>query len=151
MPSSKDKPLSMGFSVDLKILPINILKPHEEVDPKLVEELVADIRESGILRKAIAIDRDSKVILDGHHRVRSLEILGCRFIPCILLDYSSPSIIVLSWSGDTPLPKTLVVYSGLRGIRLPPKTSKHMVRVGERLVHLSELEPEVNIPIHILV
>jgi len=149
--SPKDKPLSMGFSVDLKILPIKMLKPHEEVNPRLVDELIADIRKSGILRKAIAIDRDSKIILDGHHRVRTLEILGCKFIPCILLDYSSPSIIVLSWSSDTPLPKTLIVDSGLRGIPLPPKTSKHMVRVGERLIHLSELEPEVNIPIHILV
>jgi len=139
------------FTVDLEILPIKILKPHEGVDFKLVEELAANIRETGVLRKAVAIDQDSKVILNGHHRVKALEALGCKFVPCILLDYSSQSIIVLSWSKGMPLPKTLIINSGLKGRLLPPKTSKHMVSMGGRLIPLSELEPEVNMSIYTLI
>ena len=40
-----------------------------------------------------------------------------------------------------------VLLAALNGRLLPPKTSRHMVRVGSRYVHISEFEAEVNLPI----
>ncbi len=138
---------NIDLNIEIKILPINKLRPHEEVDSKMVRELAILIKEEGIFRKAIAIDKKNNIILDGHHRVKALEILGCKFIPCILLDYSSPLIIVLSWNDNTMLSKELIIDSGIKGNLLPPKTSRHMINLHGKLFHLSELEPEVNIPL----
>lgn len=135
------------MELELKLMPLWSLKPHEGVDLKILEELVKSIKTDGVLKKAIAVDRATHIILDGHHRVKALELIGCSRVPCLLIDYSSPQIVVFSWSGDKELPKDLVVRAGSYGKLLPPRTSKHMVRLNGHLVHISVIEPEVNMPL----
>lgn len=153
--SAKDVicPLKAGKSIlecetCLKVLPICLLKAHEQVDPVYLKALAEDIRSSGLLRKAILVDRESYVILDGHHRVKALELLGCKKVPCILVNYSEPNILVFSWRNDKPLPKSLILKAASTGRILPPKTSKHMVKLENCIVHVSTVEPEINIPLH---
>ncbi|MCQ5337468.1 MAG: ParB N-terminal domain-containing protein [Candidatus Methanomethylicia archaeon] len=138
---------NMELNIEVKILPISTLKPHEEINFEVVRELAIIIKKEGIFRRAIAIDKENYIILDGHHRVKALEILGCRFIPCLLLDYFSPLIVVSSWNNNISLSKELIIDAGIKGKLLPPKTSKHMINLCGKLSHLSELEPEVNIPL----
>ncbi|MEM3957079.1 MAG: ParB N-terminal domain-containing protein [Thermoproteota archaeon] len=136
-----------GKALELKLIPLFLLRPHEGVDLKILEELVKSIKADGALKKAIAVERGTRIILDGHHRVKALELIGCSKAPCLLMDYSSPQIMVFSWSGDRELSKDLVIRAGCCGELLPPKTTKHMVRLNEHLTHISDIEPEVNIPI----
>jgi hypothetical protein len=78
-------------------VPLEELKPHEEVIEESVAKLAREMREDGFVRDPLIVDRDEHVILDGMHRFSSLERLKCRFAPCCLLDYMSPKITVGSW------------------------------------------------------
>ncbi|MQK95415.1 ParB N-terminal domain-containing protein, partial [Escherichia coli] len=86
--------------MELTLIPLLLLKPHEDIDLKILEELAKSVKSDGVLKKAIAVDRNTGIILDGHHRVKALELIGCGKAPCLLVDYSSPLIMVFSWSGD---------------------------------------------------
>ncbi|HOK65093.1 MAG TPA: ParB N-terminal domain-containing protein [Bacillota bacterium] len=119
------------------------LLAHEQVDHGRVTELIAEITKDGVLKYPIIADKNSMVILDGHHRVRALTTLGCLFIPTYLVDYCDDNIIVTTW-GDAseasrsgrkklverePLgevTKDVVVMAALTGRLLPPKTSRHV-------------------------
>ncbi len=134
------------LSSRIAILPISLLRPHENVDPDLVKELAEDIKRCGLLRKPIVVDSKTLIIIDGHHRVEALKRLGCRRIPCLLVNYRSPKIAVLSWSRGEPLSKDLVLNAGLRGELLPPKTTRHIIILHGRTCHISEIQFNVNIP-----
>ncbi|MBS7611581.1 ParB N-terminal domain-containing protein [Candidatus Bathyarchaeota archaeon] len=136
--------------VKLRLMPLWLLRPHESIDLKILDNLMKSIKTDGLLKKAIVVDQRTHIILDGHHRVKALEFIDCSRVPCLLIDYSSPQIVVFSWSEDKQLPKNLVIRAGLSGELLPPKTSKHMLRVNGHMVHISAIEPEVNMPLALL-
>ncbi|MEM0328892.1 MAG: ParB N-terminal domain-containing protein [Nitrososphaerota archaeon] len=131
----------------LLILPIDLLRPHEGVEDELVDELAEEINKDGVIKKAILVDKRTLVVIDGHHRIMALRKLGCRKIPCLLVDYSSERIHVLSWSGGEPIPKSAVLRAGLEGKLMPPKTTKHIIRSRGQTFHASEIEPNLSIPL----
>ncbi len=131
-------------------MPINLLKPHEDVNLKKLNRLIKSMDGDGVLKRGIVIDRKTYVILDGHHRVKALEILNCDKVPCLPIDYSSPQVLVFPWRGKGLISKSLIVKAGLTGRPLPPKTSKHMLLLGGCMIHISAVEPEVNIPLSML-
>jgi hypothetical protein len=135
-----------GLSSRIAILPISVLRPHERVDPDLVKELAEDIKECGFLRKPIVVDHETLIIIDGHHRVEALKRLGCKRAPCLLVDYRSPKIMVLSWRGGEQLSKDLVLSAGLRGKLLPPKTTRHIIVLHGKARHISEIQFDINTP-----
>lgn len=124
------------------LIRIEELKEHEQHDPKHLEELLQDIKSCGVLRRPVIADAKTKVILDGHHRYNSLKRLGCRYIPVYLVDYFRPEIVVLSWNDDKPLAKEVVIEAGLSGRLLPPRSSRHMVKIGGELHHITYIERE---------
>ncbi len=102
---------------------------------------------SQVVKKAIAVDAKTGVVLDGVHRLSALRSLGCVRIPVSLIDYSSKDVVV--YSKDKSLfPKELVIKAALEGPKLPPKTTRHMVRGKDgTLVHISRLEQDISIPL----
>lgn len=131
----------------LTVLPIRLLKAHEEIDEEVLKALLTDLQSSRVLRKATLVDRETYTILDGHHRVKALQLLGCCRVPCILVNYRKPYICVLSWKTGRPLSKNLILKASLSGKTFPPKTSKHMICWRGRMFHVSIIEPEVNVPL----
>ena len=125
------------------------LRPHENVDPRRVARLKAEIERDGMLKLAIAVDIHTRVILDGHHRLAVLRQIGCKRIPVTFVDYSSPLIEVFS-RNEYPLTKSEIVQAGLGGRLYPPKTSKHMVRFSKKTKHISMIEERVNVPLLLL-
>lgn len=118
------------------------LHPHEEVRPQRVEELVERIRKDGHIQDPIVVDRDTGVVLDGHHRLTALQRLGCRSVPVHLVNYHDPSIELDTWREDrNPPTKEEVVERALAGDLFPPKTTKHLDldRLGKVPVRLVEL------------
>ena len=91
------------------------------------------------------VDRETLTVLDGHHRIEALRKLGCRKVPCLLIDYLPPMIEVRGGSGEKSILKEQVVEAGIRGRPMPPKTTRHLVLVGGKVLHVSEIEPDLNI------
>ena len=106
-----------------------------------VLELLRRILEDGVIRYPILVDSKTFVILDGHHRVEVARLLGLRYIPALLVDYDDDCISVSSWRDGVIVSKDMVRYYGLRGLLMPPKTSRHRVCFDI---------PEVNVPLEVL-
>ncbi|MCD6592263.1 MAG: hypothetical protein J7K78_04530 [Thaumarchaeota archaeon] len=90
-------------------------------------------------------------ILDGYHRVEALERLGCKNAPCLLIDYRSDRIKVVSWDGGEEISKETVLEAGISGRLLPPRTTRHLIILPGREVHVSEIQPELRISFRRLV
>lgn len=136
----------MGM-VDIVFIRIEELREHEEIRPHYLEELKNEILSDGILKMPIAVDRETYIILDGHHRLHALKKIGCKKIPVILVDYHSQEIEVIPWREGEKITKEMIIHTALTGKRMAPKTSKHMIRVEGELHHISILETVINIPL----
>uniref|UniRef100_A0A7C1T6T8 Transcriptional regulator n=1 Tax=Thermofilum pendens TaxID=2269 RepID=A0A7C1T6T8_THEPE len=114
-------------SYPVVLVPLEILHPHEEVDPARLSELRSDILSTGLIRKPVLVESETLVILDGHHRVQVLKRLGKRLVPALLISYNDPCVRVESWRSDWVVTKDLVLRAGLVGPLLPHKTSRHIL------------------------
>ncbi len=109
------------------LVPLDVLKPHEEVDEQHLRELMKQIVSEGVLRYPIVVDMKTMTILNGHHRVEILKRLGKKYVPALLVDYDSDCIQVTSWRPGWNVTKELVRKVALAGMRLPPRTSRHIL------------------------
>lgn len=121
------------------IVPIELLKPHEEVCREYLLKLYDEIVEDKVLKKPLLVEDKYYIVLDGHHRYAVLKMLGAKVAPVFLIDYSSSLVEVYSWREDWNVTKEVVINAGLTENKLPYKTSRHILR--ELLI------PEVNIPL----
>lgn len=130
-----------------QLVELNRLRQHEEADPWHLKELKDEIKSDGILKFAIAVDIKTNIILDGEHRFNALKELGCKKIPVVFVDYSSPKIEVRSWRKCEQSTRKDVIRAGFSEKKLPPRTTKHVVRIGGRLRHISAIEKRVDMPL----
>jgi len=137
------------------LVDITQLREHESVDLSYLGKLKEEIIKDGFLRKAISVDVNSMVVLDGHHRLNALRELGCNKIPVIFVDYRSPDIVVKKWTvendvtlDDVIFTKEHIVNIALSGKRLPVKTSKHLIMLEGKLLHISAIEIDVKEPLN---
>lgn len=134
--------------VRFALLPIGDLKTHEAAEPERVRRVVKQVRSTGVVKKAIAVDAKSMVVLDGVHRLNALRTLGCARVPAWLLDYSDSDIVVFSKDRKSQIPKEDVVRAATRGPKFPPKTTRHMVKLTDgTMIHISKLEGDVSVPL----
>ncbi|MDI6883733.1 MAG: ParB N-terminal domain-containing protein [Hadesarchaea archaeon] len=88
---------AQGLELNTAIESIDRVRIHEEIVPELLEELVREIRANGMARDPVIVDSNTRVVLDGMHRVAALQELGCRYLPVCLVDYRSPKVRVGCW------------------------------------------------------
>jgi ParB-like chromosome segregation protein Spo0J len=131
----------------VRIVEISHLKGHEQLDPQRLANLKAEIKSDGILKKPIAVDVHTSVVLDGHHRIGALKLLGCSKIPALFVDYQSPQIGVKKAKNGGEYPKQKVLEAALKGKLLPPKFTWHYVRLSEEIAHISAIQRPVNVPL----
>ncbi len=86
-----------GIRLDIALVEIDELLPHEETISGSLDALMEEIERAGILKSPVIVGRESLVVLDGMHRVEALRNLGCRFMCVCLVDYMSPGIRVDRW------------------------------------------------------
>jgi len=130
------------------MIDINELKGHECTLEEIVKELQEEIGRDGVLKRPIVVDEETLLILDGHHRVEVLRRLGCKKVPAVLVDYWDPSIMVFSWKKNKRISKEVVLKAALSNVKLPPKTTKHMVVVGKELKHIESIQHRVDLPLN---
>ena len=132
---------------EIVLFEIEELKEHEEIRPDYLEALKDEILSDGILKMPICIDKSTCIILDGHHRLHALKRLGCKKIPCVLVDYQSSEIKVTPWREGETITKEKIIDTALSGGRMPSKTSKHMIILNGEWTHISAIEMIINIPL----
>lgn len=111
------------------LVDIGRLRPHERTQPRLLAKVLDEIRGTGYVRRALLVESEHLVILDGHHRYEALLRLGCVRAPAFLVDYKDDGIGLTTWPDATvkSVTKAEVVDRGLRGDPFPPKTTRHLV------------------------
>lgn len=88
---------SEDFEMALSLVEIDRLHPHEEIQPKLLDQLMKDLKQDQVLKHPIIVDCNSLTVLDGNHRTEALRKLGFTLIPACMVDYKNPRIKVECW------------------------------------------------------
>lgn len=114
-----------------KNMKIEEIQTHEEIEESKLREVVKSIKKDG-LREPIKISKENKIVLDGHHRLKSFKILGFREIPVISIEYLSDEVTVIS-RRNFEISKEDVIEVGKSKYNFPAKTTKHKFSVRHRL------------------
>ena len=117
-------------AVKVQLVPVEVLRPHEEVIPKNVDQLERMTLKWDAYTKPLLVDRSTGTILDGHHRYEIAKRLELKCLPCVLVDYlSDESIKIMLWPNSkwTSIDKRDAIDAALNGNLMPPKTSRHLL------------------------
>src|SRR6185295_10817500 len=76
-----------------QLLLIKDLKPHEEYNDAYHKILLEDVVIDHSINTPILVDKQTKVILDGHHRFSVAKKLKLAKIPCLMIDYLDDAVI----------------------------------------------------------
>ena len=114
-----------SYCVALK--PVDFFLHSEEVDEEAVHRLAASISQAGTWTTPIPIDRETGIIMDGNHRARAAVLLGLHYLPCVLLSYRDPRVVVTHWHSGEPFCVDSIHSQVLLHKRLLPyKTTRHL-------------------------
>jgi hypothetical protein len=102
------------------------LKAHERARKRHIEELADQIKRDGYIWNPVLVDKNTMIILDGHHRCAALKKLGLSRVPVRLVDYTSEAVRVIAWRKGERITKNMVIRAGLSGKLLRIKTSRHL-------------------------
>ncbi|MBQ40106.1 MAG: hypothetical protein CMA69_01130 [Euryarchaeota archaeon] len=125
----------------VQLMPVEVLKPHEQVIQKKVDQLERMTIRWDAYTKPLLVDGATGTILDGHHRFEIARRLDLQCLPCVVVDYlDDDSITLLLWpnSDRKGITKDDVIQAGLSGDLMPPKTSRHL---------LSDDLPPISVPL----
>ena len=133
-----------GQIEDVVLVETVSLRGHEEVIPDNLETRTSKLLSKGFY-KPIVVDRESMVILDGHHKWTAAKSLGLARIPVVMGDYLvDEGVLVDVWPdcGKESVTKTEVLEMGVSGDVFPPKTSRHTLpfKIPSIRIPLSELK-----------
>ncbi len=131
----------------VSVVEIRKLKGHEMIDERRLEDLRREIEVDGILKKPIVADKQTNVILDGHHRTAALLSLGCLKIPVCYVDYDDEHIGLRTESFGIQITKSMVIDAALRDEPFPPKSTWHYLALSEGIEHISCIQRRVDIPL----
>ena len=120
--------------MEVFLVPLSYLLPHEHVKRHRALEIRRNIEESGVFKRPIVVDRETGTILDGHHRFTAAKIVGIARIPAFLVKYASAEIEVAGWRD--PVTKMDVLKAALTGKLMSPKTSRHLLPFEQERIDL---------------
>lgn len=115
------------------------LKHIESFSKKRVTWLVKKIQTEQVWTKPLCVDKNHFLVMDGQHRMESAKILGLKYVPCVLFDYTEVEI----WSlrDNYLVDHDTVINRSLNNDIYPYKTVKHRfpMELPELSIPLSEL------------
>lgn len=125
---------------DVRLVPLQWLKPHEEIKVKNMKKLLdMTLRWDGFT-KPLIVDIATGAILDGHHRHAVAIRLELARIPVIVVDYFADESIDLDlWPASEldEISKQDVVDMALSDQLYPPKTTRHRIADYLPPIHVS--------------
>ena len=126
-------------SMDVSLVDVAWLKPHEEIKTKNRDKLLDMTKRWGGYTKPLLVDSVTGAILDGHHRYSVAICLELTKVPAIVIDYlNCDDISVDVWPncGLSYITKQDVINMSLSENLYPPKTSKHTISNHMPPIHI---------------
>lgn len=133
--------LTMAARPAVSLLPIHSLLPHEEHDPQHAGEVASQLKENGLWRTPLLVERQHLIILDGHHRFEAAKRLGLTHVPAMLIAYGDPRLSLSSWRAGEKWMAQDIISRALSGRLCPIKTTRHKMhppieKIAIPLAHL---------------
>lgn len=130
--------------ITLRIVHVNDVMPHEEVDPLVVERLAERLRADGILRNppVVAAMEDRYIVLDGATRTSALRLMGVRDALVQIVDYAAEQIRLNSWhhlvqrTSPSELLTEIEAIHGVTVDRVDIKQAEHALAIRTILCYL---------------
>lgn len=113
-----------GLELQLDILEIDGVLPHEATITAVVRRLAARLFKDRVQADPILVDRESHAVLDGMHRLAALKRVGAQRVLVCLLDYYDDSIMVFRWLRFLPFASDLLMASLRTQLQLSPVASQ---------------------------
>ena len=79
----------------VQLIPVEVLKPHEQVIQKKVDQLERMTIRWDAYTKPLLVDGATGTILDGHHRYEIARRLDLQCLPCVVVEYLDDDSITL--------------------------------------------------------
>ncbi len=113
-------------SVNLRIVALNDVLLHEQIETKRVERLVERLRADQLLKNPpIVVESNGKyILLDGATRITALRRVGCRDAVVQIVEYDAPGLTLETWNHllvDLPLDNFLTALRQLPGLHIEPR------------------------------
>jgi hypothetical protein len=115
--------LEGGASLQLSIIPLDEIRPHERTIPSLLRTIRNDMIRTGKQRDPILVDRKTLLALDGMHRIESLKSLGANYALCAEYDYLSDSVKLERWLRTMIAPSRKLVSTIVSKFEMTPCVS----------------------------
>ncbi len=130
----------------LEMLPLELLVPHEQCDPRRVEKLARRIRQDGFLRHPPVVtplpETDRYVVLDGASRTQAFATMQIPHIVAQVISYGDPGVQVSTWHhvvAGMPLEEFEQALTRVTGMRLQACTleaARAALAVGEAAAYI---------------
>ena len=112
-------------SVETVLIPLELLRPHEEIEWKAALELSQRIGLIGEWTAPLAVAQGSFCVMDGHHRLAAARILRLKRVPCVLYHYDQ--IPVYTRRPEIAVDSGSILERSRSGVLLPPKSTRHVL------------------------
>ncbi|HLD25181.1 MAG TPA: ParB N-terminal domain-containing protein [Patescibacteria group bacterium] len=111
------------------LVDIQKLIQHERVHLARLKEVRKALRKEGVVRRPVIVDQATNIILDGHHRVQALKVLGAKCVPVAYVRYQDARVRVYMRRKDIlmKLIKKYVVETVKSNDLFPSKTTRHLI------------------------
>ena len=107
-------------------VPVGRLVPHEEHDRHRALRLARHIGRVEVWTAPLVVERDSLMVMDGHHRLRAAQSLGLSVLPVVLLSYEDAGVLLQAWRKGEVWSPAIVLSRARSGLLLPRKTTRHL-------------------------
>lgn len=87
---------SDSLKLNLEIVPVSSLHPHEEILPHAVNKLTLELKGQVELKNPIIIDENG-IVLDGNHRMFAFKMLKLKYISVCRIDYFCQAVKLKYW------------------------------------------------------
>lgn len=127
----------------IQLVAIQTLIAHERINYAQCLAVQEQIERSGGIRRPVFVDKATRVILDGHHRVCALQRMGAKKVPVMYVRYHDRRIRVYLRRKAllTDLLKEYVIMRAISHRLFPSKTTKHLIHSGRgiKFIRTSDL------------
>lgn len=137
---------------DVRLVPVEWLKPHEEIKTKNMEKLLQMTLKWDGFTKPLIADKTTGTILDGHHRYAVANRLELARIPVVCIDYLEDQSVELElWPASEldSISKQDVIDMALSSNLYPPKTTRHRISDYLPPIHVSLKRLSLLTPSHL--
>jgi len=130
---------------EIKKIALCDLKCHEHIYTDCGEKLynyLLSLEEFKTI-PVIIVDRNTNIIIDGHHRYYALKKLNIKNIDALFINYNDDNIII---NPENPkITKDDVIYAGQTQKLLEPKTTRHCITINNELKPIISLSSIISI------